>query len=101
MRLYRIVKRPQEAIRLNGKDFRARHTLAELDVIYSASKGVCEICGSAPGKGKLALDHCHTTGHIRGLLCLSCNVALGHFRDDPDRLRRAIKYLAKHIDAVQ
>ncbi len=40
-----------------------------------------------------ALDHNHVTGEIRGWICSPCNVSLGAFGDDPDRLRRAIKYL--------
>ena len=62
----------------------------------------CQICG-APHieettqrnrkRGKLAVDHCHKTGKIRGLLCISCNQGLGSFRDSPEALRAAAKYL--------
>lgn len=52
----------------------------------------CVICGAADG---LAVDHCHTTGEIRGVLCRPCNLGLGYFRDDPERLLGAIKYLAE------
>jgi recombination endonuclease VII len=52
--------------------------------------GICDVClESAP----LNKDHCHSTGIKRGRLCRSCNVALGHFKDDISRLERAISYL--------
>lgn len=57
----------------------------------------CEICGRPDGgNGKpLAVDHCHVTGHVRGLLCMLCNTALGKLQDSPDLLRKAIEYLEK------
>jgi hypothetical protein len=56
------------------------------------SKDGCHICG---GQEKLnfALDHCHKSGKFRGLLCRWCNNGLGHFKDDPKLLERAIAYL--------
>ena len=41
----------------------------------------------------LAIDHCHKTGRVRGLLCSNCNTALGLFKDNKDSLQRAIQYL--------
>ena len=58
--------------------------------------GGCAICGRKQ-RGKkhiyLYVDHNHITGQVRGLLCCSCNSAVGQFRDDPALLRRAIEYL--------
>jgi len=53
----------------------------------------CDICGRDNGGRRLALDHCHKTGKLRGLLCDSCNLGLGAFRDDPHSLRLARKYV--------
>ena len=42
---------------------------------------------------KLVIDHCHTTGKVRGLLCGSCNTALGMVKDDPATLRALATYI--------
>jgi hypothetical protein len=57
----------------------------------------CAICGSST---RLHIDHCHKTNVIRDRLCQNCNVGIGHFKDDPELLRKAIAYLEKH-DANQ
>lgn len=69
-----------------------------------AQGGVCGICqrgqravnGSTGKLFDMNVDHCHTTGKVRGLLCHNCNRALGMFDDSPDILRRALAYLEKH-----
>ncbi len=58
----------------------------------------CDICGyvqpeNATKIEKLYIDHCHVTNKIRGLICFSCNNAIGHFKDKIDVMKRAIKYL--------
>lgn len=62
----------------------------------------CEICKEREtmkhGSGKvknLALDHCHASGKLRGYLCHRCNMGIGLFRDRPDLLRAAAKYLTR------
>ncbi len=56
--------------------------------------GMCAICGRAPKAGKhLHVDHDHDTGEVRGLLCFSCNVGVGNFGNDVDRLERTVEYL--------
>jgi hypothetical protein len=62
--------------------------------IYAAQGGRCAICRRATGATKkLAVDHDHATGEVRGLLCSSCNRAIGHLRDDPEAFMRAQIYL--------
>jgi len=55
---------------------------------------VCALCALPPrGRRRLAVDHCHETGRVRGLLCFSCNTALGTLGDSTDSLERVLKYL--------
>jgi len=55
--------------------------------------GVCGICRRPPGKRRLGVDHCHKTGHVRGLLCSNCNCGIGFYGDDARLTREATAYL--------
>lgn len=62
----------------------------------------CEICGEhSTLVGKLRLDHCHSSGRFRGLLCDSCNLGIGKFSDNPARLRAAADYIERSKSRVQ
>jgi hypothetical protein len=63
--------------------------------MWDAQGGECAGCGDPMQRGQRggAVDHCHESGRIRGLLCTPCNLALGYVKDDPDRLRGLIAYL--------
>ncbi len=70
----------------------------QYDSMLQEQGGVCAICGTAEYNSKnhrLAVDHDHATGAIRGLLCSMCNTSLGGFRDSPELLKRAADYLNK------
>lgn len=56
----------------------------------------CFLCKTKIGTKALAVDHCHTTGAVRDLLCSPCNQGLGLFRDNPQLLRDAADYIEKH-----
>lgn len=73
-------------------------TDTEYQTLLAAQDGRCAICGvdQPGGKGAWHVDHCHDSNKIRGLLCHHCNVGLGHFKDDPVRLRAAAVYLEQH-----
>lgn len=62
------------------------------DAMEDAQGGVCAICGGTNRSKRLAIDHCHSTGRIRGLLCAACNAGIGMFQDDPELLRAAAVY---------
>lgn len=62
--------------------------------MISAQNGTCALCEKAPsGKRPLAVDHCHTTGKIRGLLCYKCNRDIA-ILDNKEHLQKALNYLA-------
>lgn len=65
-------------------------TEAEYGTMLESQGGCCKICRRDE---TLFIDHCHTEGHVRGLLCTQCNVALGMVRDDPTVLDRMKEYL--------
>lgn len=75
----------------------------DYDKMLKKQNGVCGICKKEEkerhqnGKlRKLAIDHCHSTGKIRGLLCTKCNQGLGNFKDNESYLEQAIKYLKEN-----
>jgi hypothetical protein len=70
-------------------------SLAEFQAMVKRQKGKCCICHQRP-RSVLHVDHNHTTGSVRGLLCSGCNRGLGCFQDRPALLKKAAKYLEKH-----
>jgi hypothetical protein len=74
-------------------------TLEEYQELFRSQNGKCAICegvGFAITKNQrqlIVIDHCHTSGKIRGLLCHNCNRALGLFQDKVSNLENAIRYL--------
>ena len=73
-------------------------TLQQFKDMESDQDGLCAICGNAPsGKKKvLCVDHCHTTGMVRGLLCDDCNNVLGRAKDNIYHLLSSVEYLQKY-----
>ena len=78
-------------------------TAADYDAMYTQQGGCCAICrkhaeaGNSPAhwKEKLAVDHCHDTGKVRGLLCNDCNAGIGHLANESVALSAAA-YLRLH-----
>ena len=71
-------------------------TLDDYRKMYSEQEGKCGVCGDAKpdgGKDGLVVDHCHSSGKVRKLLCTHCNKGIGQFREDVLRLTKAIEYI--------
>jgi len=68
----------------------------EYDTLLVSQENLCAIC-KQPNQTKRDwhVDHCHTTGKVRGILCHFCNVGLGNFKDNKEYLENAIAYLSK------
>ena len=64
-----------------------------------SQNNICAICNK-PSSKTLHIDHDHETGKVRGLLCSSCNTAIGLFKEDIDSLSAAIKYLSSYQEEV-
>jgi hypothetical protein len=74
-------------------------TIEDYETMLKSQNKQCAICGTlqcTSGK-RLAIDHCHLTGRIRGLLCLRCNQAIGKFNDNYFLLQQAADYVSGQV----
>ena len=79
-------------------------TFAEYDKMLNEQNNCCAVCGGTKPGGRwksFAVDHDHVTGRVRGLLCKSCNIALGEVNDDLTTLKNMINYLSKHTGSYE
>lgn len=81
----KYMKRGFKAHRMNPGDYKN---------MMASQGGKCAICSRAPKR--LYVDHDHKSGKVRALLCLQCNIGIGHFGENIDMLNRAIEYLKRH-----
>lgn len=81
--LYNRIKRLRKLYRIELSDYKK---------MYDAQGGVCKICKESDGK-ILNVDHCHSSGQVRGLLCNRCNKGIGNLRDNVKYLKSAIDYI--------
>lgn len=90
----------------DGHDYRCKlcHNIYKKELYYGLSKEQylsllvsqdhkCPICSTHLHKTKAHVDHSHTTGKIRKILCSNCNTGLGKFQENPVFLKKAAKYL--------
>ncbi len=70
-------------------------SVEDYETLNREQGGTCAICGGVDKTRRLAVDHCHETGLVRGLLCRNCNVGIGNLRDDSKLCRAAAEYLER------
>lgn len=94
----------------NGKEKQALRAFKNLTKRYGITPEIyeeerkkqnycCKICGKhedSQPHGRLYIDHCHSTGLYRGLLCNTCNTGLGSFHDDEEKMLKAIEYVKEN-----
>jgi hypothetical protein len=70
-------------------------SVEEYERMLAEQSGKCRICAQEVSYmgHKLAVDHDHASGKVRGLLCKACNLAIGNFKDDPALCIAAAEYL--------
>lgn len=72
-------------------------TIETYEEKLAAQGGGCLVCGAKPKPNRaLAVDHCHTTGVTRGILCVNCNLAAGNLKDSPERADALAAYLRSY-----
>ena len=108
------IKRTVEYNKENSDSVRSQYlkrnyglTFEEFDSMLSSQDNACAICGTkSPSKNRgrtrrFHVDHNHITGEVRGLLCKSCNIALGEVNDNIHTLKSMIEYLESHEQTNQ
>ena len=97
------VKRYQAKNRLKKADYNRSYarwkkyglTEEEYQIRIKAQNGKCKICLGTPAQS-LHVDHDHTNGAVRGLLCFNCNAGIGHLQDNAEIIRRALDYVERY-----
>ena len=75
-------------------------TFNELVVDQDNSCAICQTHADEASRGRLFVDHCHSSGKVRGLLCHSCNLVIGHAKDNIETLTKSINYLRKNNEQL-
>ena len=94
----------QRAMRSDQLRYKYGLTVEQFDSLLASQAGVCAACGEPETARyrtevrRLSVDHDHKTGAVRGLLCHSCNVALGLLGEDIVRITALAAYLAPFQD---
>lgn len=93
---------PRQQKRQDRNDYLMKNykiSIVEYEQKLKEQRGMCAICERPPVTRSLHVDHNHTTGKVRGLLCHNCNYGLSRFfKEDIHSLNRAVAYLEKYND---
>ena len=93
--------------KFNKKELKSKELLRkygidvdDYDRMVESQNNKCKICGTDEprGIGGWKVDHCHSTGKVRGLLCNNCNLGLRYFKDNTKSLQAAIEYLNEYSE---
>jgi hypothetical protein len=90
------IKRQQRSEKARWARIKKEYGLSASDVfeMLGSQRSACLICGVSIASG-YHIDHCHSSGKVRGLLCSKCNQAIGLFDEDQNRLQKAANYIAR------
>lgn len=91
-------QRPETKAAKHGQLIRRKYGISvpEYEALLVAQGGGCALCHRTPKPGRrLAVDHDHETGHVRGLLCTRCNTSIGQLGDTAPALERALAYVRR------
>lgn len=99
----KIASKPEfkENVWANKLQYRYGITVEDYNFLLKEQGYCCAICktkdpsSKRKGLNKFHVDHCHATGKVRGLLCNSCNTAIGYLNDDETNLIAALRYLRR------
>jgi hypothetical protein len=100
-RVERTRRRAQDPERydrlVRAAQFKSKYgiTLAHYEQMLADQGGCCAVCGLLGGDWTLLVDHCHTTGRVRGLLCRKCNSGIGMLGDSAAGVQQALSYLMR------
>lgn len=89
-------KNPKDRLNKNLQN-RYGITFEQKQSMIASQNGKCAICETELDLGKhTCVDHCHSTGKIRKILCRPCNILIGHSKENIEVLKNAIQYLINH-----
>ena len=96
---WREANKEQDAVVMLKARLKRKYNLSieDYEALIETQNNSCKVCGTHAKnniKGKLYIDHCHTTNKVRGLLCMKCNSALGLLNDDKTLIQNLLDYLS-------